>query len=151
LFIYTVIFEHSLKISRSGISIGSGLLLGAIVMEKALRHRKEMQIIVTLCIADLVYGFAGFIMNIYRVILMAIGLSLMESSSWDCIKYPQTFLQNVGQQLVAYMNLVVSIDRLANLIFWSQSCLSSMLIHEVKMTPFLTHFLMLIMNPITEI
>uniref|UniRef100_A0A914URT6 G-protein coupled receptors family 1 profile domain-containing protein n=1 Tax=Plectus sambesii TaxID=2011161 RepID=A0A914URT6_9BILA len=100
-----------------GITIGNGLLLATIIMEKSLRNRKEMQIIATLCIADLVYGFAGFIMNFYRVLLMAIGLSLQESNVWDCIKWPHSFLQQLGGQLTAYMNLAVGIDRFISITF----------------------------------
>uniref|UniRef100_A0A914W511 G-protein coupled receptors family 1 profile domain-containing protein n=1 Tax=Plectus sambesii TaxID=2011161 RepID=A0A914W511_9BILA len=94
------------------ITIGNGLLLLTILLEKSLRKRKEMRIIAVLCIADLVYGFGGLLLNGYRILLMAFGLNTIPSTAWDCIKWPHSFLAQIGGQLTAFMNLAVSVDRL---------------------------------------
>ena len=96
------------------ISIGNGLLFLTVLMEKSLRNRKEMRIIATLCVADFVYGFGGLLLNGYRVLLLATGLSGVPSTAWDCIKWPHTFLAKIGAQLTAFMNAAVSVDRSVN-------------------------------------
>uniref|UniRef100_A0A914XNH3 G-protein coupled receptors family 1 profile domain-containing protein n=1 Tax=Plectus sambesii TaxID=2011161 RepID=A0A914XNH3_9BILA len=80
-------------------------------MEKSLRIRKEMLIVAGLCFADNCFGFGTLLTNIYRIALIVTGLHSTPTTAWKCVLLPHIFLNNIGAQMTAVMNMVLSVDR----------------------------------------
>uniref|UniRef100_A0A914W8J6 G-protein coupled receptors family 1 profile domain-containing protein n=1 Tax=Plectus sambesii TaxID=2011161 RepID=A0A914W8J6_9BILA len=92
----------------------NGLLFVTILIEKSLRKRKEMIVMSGMALADFILGSGAFLLGTYRVCVSVTGHDNESATNWECARLPPIILINMGLQMTAVMNLVVSIDRLTS-------------------------------------
>jgi hypothetical protein len=97
--------------SISVIYVANGLLFFAIMLDSALRARKEMVIMAGMAAVDIIYGLGVILLGIYRICLYLSGEDIDDTSEWACIVLPAVFLTIIATQLTSVMNLIVSLDR----------------------------------------
>ena len=61
---------------------------------------------------DAVYGLGVFLMAIYRAVILWRGEQNDMITAWECIILPPLFFLEIGLQLTAIMNIILSGDRL---------------------------------------
>jgi hypothetical protein len=108
---------YRLFIFISVICLTNGLLLLAILHNSSFRKRKELLIIASLAGTDIFYGLGTMLYGIYRSSVLWQGRQNDYITKWDCVILPATIMSYIGGQMIAIMNVVLSLDRLRAVIW----------------------------------
>ncbi|VDN03874.1 unnamed protein product [Thelazia callipaeda] len=90
----------------------NSVLIIAILKNKNLRHRREIQIILALSFADFAEAFATFCGGLYRISVILLDLKNTKFRLIDCMLLPHSWLWRWSDFATSFMLLTLTIDRL---------------------------------------